>query len=1172
MGSTRAEGRVVGAVPTVDADLVKAAAALRWARPDLTAELADHVLEEASAADQQELWLAAAGWAVHARASTGDGRATAHAVLAALTRWGSDALAGAAAHRLRIELALVAAVAGEVESARRLLAGVVAADDPELTADLLCAHARCAVEDAPDEVAAALDAAVTAWAMVGGRSAELGGASVALVRAVVERRAGRPAAAVEHAADGLARLERGRAGSGTPSGHLAAALAAEWISALLDAGRVAEARDGCGALLPRLAERARPTRQLALLRLTVTRALAAQDAGADTAELLTQAADDAAGSDVPDLEAVCRTALGALHEQAGRLDVALAALQLAVEAERRDRGRSRRFLAALAELPVEQPQLQRHRERAGTGDSHHVGRTNGATSAETTTILPAITRGDRKLKSNRQEEHERAGRGADDRAHDDTDAGGTHAAERGRSRFERLFDEIPPVEAGSPAEAEAAAADEPPTEWDAVPWSGSAGDSPIGDLLIRSLRDGSTEPSGNGAARRNGKTVGGPETHAHEPSPGAGNGAGNGRAPGIDSGEPAAGAARGRAGERRDAERSEASSGWVPTLDEDRAGEGRSQTRRRGRFSDADRRRPAGSRRAREERDEAAPAAPRHSEPIQQPDDDPQPITDTANGVGSSRAQERPGRSRRRSRDADTNGAGGVGDRPARGRHGTPVAPDDLDGAAGDRSALASDEPASARASRRSRREAGTQRDLGEGEGRRSRGARSGRGARPPVEEPATVDRWSPQPDAHDEEVQVPAGEAAPSEASPAIVDDSDGWLQAALADLDRALSGIGVNGSGRTEEPPPADGCAVVVDIARDGRRFAGPRAAAVVRAVADMLADHLPAGAQTRFGDADALVITGAGWSRADATDWMHRTLPGMLDGFVAAEEFPGAQLRVAVHDADGTVGAQILQPLMPAGRERDTGDDRHRSDGDPWVARTAHTSEARGQQYRAAARASRPERGARRRDADAESAEPPAGDVDSPRWPFSGEAEQSGPEAPPDGAGFGSDDVPGSANGHGGGSPRAREPGETSGRESNTGSSGRHGADRGRSAGDRGRRHRTVAPERREPAGPGRAGRRRNGEVSSNPGTTDNGSNGNGSNGNGAAGSPSPETGGSGRRARRDGGAAAGAATAVEQVTAPEGDQGASDREPERPESTEGLGIADLLAGALAAYRGI
>ena len=66
MGSTRAEGRVIGAVPRVDADLVEAAAALRWARPDLTAELADHVLDEAAAADQQDRWLAAAGWAVGA--------------------------------------------------------------------------------------------------------------------------------------------------------------------------------------------------------------------------------------------------------------------------------------------------------------------------------------------------------------------------------------------------------------------------------------------------------------------------------------------------------------------------------------------------------------------------------------------------------------------------------------------------------------------------------------------------------------------------------------------------------------------------------------------------------------------------------------------------------------------------------------------------------------------------------------------------------------------------------------------------------------------------------------------------------------------------------------------------------------------------------------------------
>ncbi len=142
MGSTRAEGRGIGAVPRVNADLVEAAAALRWARPDLTAELADHVLEEASAAGQRDRWLAAAGWAVHARAATGDGRETACRMLATLGRWGGDAFTSAAADRLRIELAMVAAGAGEVEFARRLLAGVRTDGDPELTADLLCAHAR----------------------------------------------------------------------------------------------------------------------------------------------------------------------------------------------------------------------------------------------------------------------------------------------------------------------------------------------------------------------------------------------------------------------------------------------------------------------------------------------------------------------------------------------------------------------------------------------------------------------------------------------------------------------------------------------------------------------------------------------------------------------------------------------------------------------------------------------------------------------------------------------------------------------------------------------------------------------------------------------------------------------------------------------------------------------
>jgi hypothetical protein len=1122
VGSTRAEGRPVGAAPRREADLVAAAAALRWARPDLTAELAAHVLEEASVAGQQGRWLAAAGWAVHARAATGDGRDAACVVMAALPRWGSDALAGQAAHRLRVELAMVAAGAGEVESARRLLAEVDVHDsDPELAADVLCAQARCAVEDAPDEVGGALDAADAAWARVGGSAGELGGASVALMRAVVERRAGRPAAAVDHAADGLAGLERGRTGSGTPSAHLAAALAAEWISALLDAGRVREARDGCSALLPRLSEQARPTRQLALLRLTVARALAAQDEQADTTQLLAQAADDAAGSDVPDLEAVCRTALGALHERANQLDVALAELQVGVEAERRDRGRSRRFLAALAELPAEPVRGGKRRRERAAASATTGGSDTTTGDSETTTLLPAITRGDRKLRTGQEE---RVHRGSGDRRPDEIGAGGqrggTPAAEPAKSRFERMLDEDPPVA------PEPAAGDERQAELDTAPWSRS----PIGDLLIRSLRADSAESGDTGTRRRNGRALGGP---ALRPDGESAVTAGNGQAPGTESAESPG---------------SDAPSGWVPTLDPERAAQRRTQGRR-GRTTDADRRRAM---------------------------------------------DQRPG-PRRRSRQGDAHADGTV-ERTAHGRHGGPSDSADLDDeSTTTRSAVTPDEPASAPAEGRPRHGTTPELDRADEESRRPEGTRSGQ--RPPAEDPWATGRWAVRRDEPGEgESDPPAIEAVePSAAAPAGAgDDSDGWLAAALADLDRTLSGIGLGESARTEDRPQDDGCAVVVDIARDARRFAGPRAAAVVRSVADLVADRLPAGAHSRFGDSDTLVVTGPGWSRADATDWMHRTLPGLLDGFVVAEDLPGAQLRVAVHDADGPVGAQILQPLTAPGRERERGNDGR---GDHAGDHTAGASEARAQKYRAAARAGRQGRGGEaraRREVESEPAEQPADDGDSPLWPFSG------------GAGRSRDPDPAVTSEQT--SEQTAEP--TSKRASDRANEaempGRHDADRGRQAGatraeapERGRRHRAGEEstfgerDRGEPVVPGRAGRR-NGEAV----------------GPSATGADTPDASRTGRRARHSGretvgsgadrgssepssgpsaarsdsttgttGTTGSAASAVATGVTPSetaagsgGGQEPSERERDRPESTEGLGIADLLAGALAAYRGI
>ena len=72
----------------------------------------------------------------------------------------------------------------------------------------------------------------------------------------------------------------GRRAGGTESDHLAAALTAEWIAALVDLGRMDEARGEALAAANRLVATARPSRQLAGLRLAVAR-VTAVDGGAD---------------------------------------------------------------------------------------------------------------------------------------------------------------------------------------------------------------------------------------------------------------------------------------------------------------------------------------------------------------------------------------------------------------------------------------------------------------------------------------------------------------------------------------------------------------------------------------------------------------------------------------------------------------------------------------------------------------------------------------------------------------------------------------------------------------------------------------------------------------------------------------------------------------------------
>jgi len=184
----------------------------------------------------------------------------------------------------------------------------------------------------------------------GARSqAEVAVAALTHLSAAAARRAGHPEAAADHAAEGLARLDDLRPGTSAP--HLAAALAAEWITALVEAGRAEEACAACTSTAKHLVSLARPTRQIALLRLTVARALA-ESSSPGAFEALEQAASDASACDAPDLEGLCLSALGALREQAGRIDAALESMRRGVAAQRRDRARSERFRAALRALPL----------------------------------------------------------------------------------------------------------------------------------------------------------------------------------------------------------------------------------------------------------------------------------------------------------------------------------------------------------------------------------------------------------------------------------------------------------------------------------------------------------------------------------------------------------------------------------------------------------------------------------------------------------------------------------------------------------------------------------------------------------------------------------------------------------------------------------------------------
>ena len=1016
-------------------DVLAVAAALRWERPDLTAQLADHVLAAADSAGDRDSWLEAAGWGVHARSAIGDGRAVAATALEGLRRWGPSALALPPAHRLRVELALVAIGTGQIDRARGLIAPVAAADSPLLRADAHTALARCAVEDDPGDVSLALQTARAAWAEVAAPDSNLGLAVVELVAAAAHRRAGRAVESAAAATAGLTRLRdrSGNAGAlvSGPSVHLAAALTTEWISALLDNGRVDEAQDGCEPLFGWLGEPLRPCRQLARLRLTVARAVAPGVPTQATADALARAAQDAADSDSPELEVVSRSALATLLQQLGQPEAASTSTRLAELAGRRDRHRDRLFRAVLGaatvpgaealtlgdgsalasgrRLPTRlgrvlsglvQPTVSEAPEPAEPGQQSP-GRTTGAPVS-----VPEQAGSPERLAGHAvRGGPSRNGAGRHDRAPEEPLATGRGdpAPPGGDPRSADLV--------AAPGDTPTIAADLPRAPADMpepIAVSGAAGQWPWADLPARHEQGTHAEEVRPADGQPGAVT---PLADAVAAAGGPGDGAGAGTSDrGIERlGWPWVGPVGGSPIGDQLAARLRASRDAAGA--DDRS-DGRSDGRLDGNEQDdlataaPDRRAVgevrAGSPAGRSPTSDLAADRPTDSPPGEVPTRRPRADSAAASGSGElahapavgavhdaprSMADRgrvdsvwvEPGPAHSRGPGAD-DGPPGV---PAVPRTGAPTA---LDGRAAGRSTdggvPAQPFPAQFPVQQVSAPQFPVQQVsapqfpapqvvaqqvlaghglAGHGLAKHAPARYGGRGSAP-----VGNGRWGASSAAldgaaHPDQPQggrshrddpwltgswTTAGRGASHGADGPRIDDpgidpfppaaigfgdagSPGWLPG--ADTPATASGADPLGSGstRTGTPrtSPAQGlgdhtewCSIAVDIVRDGRRFAGPRVAAVLRTVVARLHLRLPVDVRIDTDDRDCIVVRFPDTGRASAATWMHHTLPELLDGLTLDADLARLHLRSVVWGEAGPVGAQLLVRLdqaLPARR---------------------------------------------------------------------------------------------------------------------------------------------------------------------------------------------------------------------------------------------------------------
>jgi len=356
--------------------VLRTAEAMRWAAPELTVALAEHAARAAAAAGDDETARCAWGWALDGRIALGEGCS---AVVRAVDAVGGPARLGdtPAGARLRLGVAAVARMVGEVAVARELLTQILelTAEPSQLRADALVEVARCTASDphAPQaQLAERMSAAGKAYVAVGQEAELIGGAVLLGISAEADRLRGRLGHGLVFARAGLDRV---RSGLSAPS--VAADLSLALVEALLAAGK-ADAAAQAGDEASAGHTEAGAVAALGWLRLLLVRhqrasGAADQDAALKSLELVVRSLG---GRELPELEAACHTTIRELHEQRGDFGAALAASRAAHAAATQHRAAVEAVRLMLARIPRAET-ASATTATVATAGPHHRAEPNG---------------------------------------------------------------------------------------------------------------------------------------------------------------------------------------------------------------------------------------------------------------------------------------------------------------------------------------------------------------------------------------------------------------------------------------------------------------------------------------------------------------------------------------------------------------------------------------------------------------------------------------------------------------------------------------------------------------------------------------------------------------------------------------------------------------------------